>query len=61
MAGERARQLTAVVPTTTTWAEFPRLWGELLAEVHACAPRTGLIVMLYNDDVPNVEVGVLVE
>jgi effector-binding domain-containing protein len=52
---------TAVVAAATTWAEFPGLWGVLLAEVHAVADRTGLIVMLYKDDVPNVEVGVLIE
>jgi hypothetical protein len=25
---------TAVVAQTTTWAEFPSLWGRLLAEVY---------------------------
>jgi effector-binding domain-containing protein len=61
MEGERARQLTAVVPATTTWDAFPRLWRELLDEVHATVAAPGLNVMLYKDDVPNVEVGVLVD
>ena len=31
---------TAVVAETTSWDEFPRLWGPLLAEVWAsCAGR----------------------
>ena len=61
MAGVGARQLTAVVPATTTWEEFPRLWKPLLDEVHATVAHPGLNVMLYKDDVPNVEVGVLVD
>jgi effector-binding domain-containing protein len=61
VASERARQLTAVVRASTTWDEFPQLWGTLLEEVHAVADRRGLIVMYYADDVPNVEVGVRVE
>jgi effector-binding domain-containing protein len=55
---ERARQLTAVVRTTTTWDEFPSLWGALIEEVLEVAPRTGNIVMLYEDDVPTVQVGI---
>jgi effector-binding domain-containing protein len=56
---------TAIVAQTTTWAEFPRLWGALLDEVYAFLrdggpEQTGHNVMLYRDDVPNVEVGVQV-
>jgi effector-binding domain-containing protein len=62
---------TAVVAETTTWAEFPRLWGGLLDEVYGLVrSRTDLAtgsdgelwqnVMLYKDDRPDVEVGVLV-
>src|SRR5579872_1035909 len=62
---------TAVVGRTTTWAEFPQLWGQLLDEVYRFVrPRpelaTGLgherwqNVMLYKDQRPDVEVGVLV-
>lgn len=54
---------TAVVPSTTTWLEFPRLWRELSAEVWACLNAGGIFrgcrnIMLYWDDVPHVEVGV---
>jgi effector-binding domain-containing protein len=49
---------TAVVSTATTWDEFPRLWRVLLDEVRAQG-ASGRNVMLYKDDVPNVEVGVL--
>jgi effector-binding domain-containing protein len=60
---------TAVVPATTTWTEFPRLWGVLLDQVWAFlrsddAPvglwTSGHNIMLYEDDVPHVEVGVQV-
>jgi effector-binding domain-containing protein len=62
---------TAVVAETTTWAEFPRLWGQLLGEVYGfvrdrpeLATGTGnerwQNVMLYKDQRPDVEVGVLV-
>jgi effector-binding domain-containing protein len=56
---------TAVVAQATTWAEFPGLWVQLLDEVYAClrsggAAELGQNVMLYRDDVPNVEVGVQV-
>ncbi len=62
---------TAVVKQTTTWAEFPGLWGQLLGEVYAFVrPRAELAtgsggerwqnVMLYKDQRPDVEVGVLV-
>ncbi len=61
---------TAVVAQTTTWAEFPRLWGQLLDEVYGFVrARPELAtgnegerwqnVMLYKDQRPDVEVGVL--
>ncbi|MET9630723.1 GyrI-like domain-containing protein [Lentzea sp. NPDC006480] len=54
---------TAVVAATTTWQEFPRLWPPMLDEVWACLRAGGITsgcrnIMLYRDDVPNVEVGV---
>ena len=62
---------TAVVAQTTTWAEFPSLWGRLLGEVYGFVrSRPELAtgsgnelwqnVMLYKDQTPDVEVGVLV-
>jgi effector-binding domain-containing protein len=59
---------TAVVAATVTWAEFPVLWKPMLDQVWSFlrgdAPeglyRQGHNVMLYKDDVPNVEVGVQV-
>jgi effector-binding domain-containing protein len=61
---EAERRPTAVVAATTTWRDFPALWGQLLGEVwdclHACGIHRGCRnVMLYLDGVPNVEVGVL--
>src|SRR5579859_6731988 len=58
-----AARPTAVVPATTTWQEFPKLWMDLLNEVWACLRAGGVDrgcrnVMLYWDDVPHVEVGV---
>ena len=56
--------LTAVVAATTTWERFPTLWRDMLDQV--CFLRDndlrtdGHNVMLYKDDVPNVEVGVQV-
>ena len=67
-----APRLTAVVAQTTTWERFPALWRELLDEVYdfvrkreELAPTAGpgpkwQNVMLYKDDAPAVEVGVLV-
>jgi effector-binding domain-containing protein len=67
-----APRLTAVVAQTTTWERFPALWRPLLDEVYdfvrnrvELAPTAGpgprwQNVMLYKDDAPNVEVGVLV-
>jgi effector-binding domain-containing protein len=54
---------TAVVPATTTWPAFPRVWRELLDEVWACLRAGGVDrgcpnVMLYLDDTPRIEVGV---
>jgi effector-binding domain-containing protein len=62
---------TAVVAQTTTWSEFPNLWGSLLSQVYEFVrPRPELAtgeggqrwqnVMLYKDQRPDVEVGVLV-
>jgi effector-binding domain-containing protein len=61
---EVAARRTLVVPAATTWAEFPGLWRELSGEVWACLRAGGVNggcpnVMLYRDDVPNVEVGVV--
>ena len=64
-------RLTAVVAQTTTWSEFPNLWAQLLDEVYGFVrSRTDLAtgaggelwqnVMLYKDQRPDVEVGVLV-
>jgi hypothetical protein len=62
---QTAAQPTAVVAEQTSWERFPALWRELLEEVWsfvrgANAPA-GRNVMLYRDDVPNVEVGVEVD
>jgi effector-binding domain-containing protein len=56
-------RLTAVIAETTTWEAFPALWGKLLDEVWSTVRgneliRPGRNVMLYKDDVPNVEIGV---
>jgi len=61
---------TAVIARTTTWDEFPSLWRQLLDEVYRFVRgRVELAtgdgterwqnVMLYKDDRPDVEVGVL--
>lgn len=57
---------TAVVAATTTWQEFPALWRELSGEVWQCLRASGIErgcpnVILYRDDRPQVEVGVLVD
>ena len=54
---------TAVVAATTTWQQFPTLWGGLLNEVWQCLRAGGVTsgcpnVMLYLDNIPHVEVGV---
>ena len=59
---------TAVVATATTWAQFPTVWRPMLDEVwgflRGSAPAglytDGHNVMLYKDDVPNIEIGVQV-
>src|SRR5262245_12191020 len=56
---------TAVVTARTSWDEFPMLWKTLLDDVWAFVRDSALRagghnVMLYKDDVPNVEVGVQV-
>ena len=58
-----AAQATAVIGESTTWDAFPQLWPILLGEVWAVARASADIdpnrnVMLYRDDVPNVEIGV---
>jgi effector-binding domain-containing protein len=63
---EVAARPTLVVGATTTWQEFPRLWQELSAEVWGCLRAAGINrgcpnVMLYLDDRPQVEVGVLLD
>jgi effector-binding domain-containing protein len=58
----------AVVAAAATWAEFPKMWGPMLDAVWSFlrgdAPeglyQHGHNIMLYKDDVPNVEVGVQV-
>jgi effector-binding domain-containing protein len=59
---------TAVVAESTSWDRFPALWKQLLDEVYAFVRGDGSPfppglrwqnVMLYKDDTPNVEVGVL--
>jgi len=60
-----AESPTAVVAATTTWALFPTLWKGMLDEVWAFLRGSDLRtdghnVMLYKDDVPNVEIGVQV-
>src|SRR5438874_8679286 len=62
---------TAVVAETTTWEQFPTLWPRLLDEVYSfvrsCQELAGADgeverwrnVMLYKDDAPSVEVGVV--
>jgi effector-binding domain-containing protein len=66
-----AARPTAVVAKTTTWSGFPKLWGALLGQVYEFVRgRPELAtgdgqerwqnVMLYKDQRPDVEVGVLV-
>jgi effector-binding domain-containing protein len=59
-----AARPTLVVPATTTWREFPSVWPVLSGEVWACLRAAGIQrgcpnVMLYLDDAPRVEIGVL--
>ena len=58
-----SEQPTAVVVAATTWDAYPSLWPQLLDAVWALARASDALVpnrnvMLYKDDVPNVEVGV---
>ncbi len=55
---------TLVVAAGTTWNEFPSLWPPLLDEVWGCLRASGVTrgcpnVMLYLDDRPHVEIGVI--
>lgn len=57
---------TVVVAAVTTWQEFPALWGRLSGEVWECLRANGIDrgcrnVMLYRDNAPTVEVGVLLD
>jgi len=56
---------TAVIREQTTWQRFPTLWSELLDEVwgyvRGAGVQAGHNVMVYLDDLPNVEVGVELE
>ena len=65
-----AARPTCVVARQTTWSEFPSVWRAMLDEVYAVVRPAGADrvggdeerwqnAMLYKDDVPNVEVGVL--
>lgn len=61
---EVAARHTLVVCARTTWPELPAIWPELSQEVwgslRAGGVRAGCPnVMLYLDDVPNIEVGVV--
>lgn len=67
---ETVARPTLVVARQTTWSEFPSVWRSMLDEVYAVVKRAGgdpptlgeerwQNVMLYKDDVPNVEIGVL--
>jgi effector-binding domain-containing protein len=61
-----AARPTAVVKATTSWQQFPALWFELSEQVWTCLRAGGIShdcrnVMLYLDDVPHVEVGVLLD
>ena len=62
---------TAVIAQATSWEDFPSLWGQVLDDVYRFVRRRGdpatgdaserwQNVMLYKDDRPDVEVGVLV-
>lgn len=61
---EVAPRPTLVVADRTTWARFPQEWPVLSQEVWDCVRAAGITegcpnVMLYLDDEPHVEVGVL--
>ncbi len=55
---------TLVVAATTAWSRLPTVWPELSGEVWACLRAGGISsgcrnVMLYLDDRPRLEIGVL--
>ncbi len=57
---------TAVVAAVTTWPEFASSWRPMLDEVWDCLRSNGITsgcrnVMLYRDDRPAVEVGVIAD
>ena len=59
-----AARPTLVVAARTTWPQLPEMWPALSREVWDCVRAAGINsgcpnVMLYLDDVPRVEVGVL--
>jgi hypothetical protein len=65
---ESAARPTVVVARETTWREFRSVWSSMLDEVYGVVRPAGADgavggpdrwqnVMLYKDDVPNVEVG----
>lgn len=58
---QTAETPTAVIAEATTWQEFPDVWRPLLDEVWTFLRGSGLTtgrnIMLYKDDLPNVEVG----
>jgi effector-binding domain-containing protein len=58
-----AARPTAVIAATTTWRDFPAQWKPMLDQVYACLRRNGSVgqgsnIMLYKNDIPQVEVGV---
>lgn len=64
MRSVAAGPTTLVVAARTTWSEFPTLWRPLLDEVWGCLRAAGVTrgcpnVMLYLDEQPHVEIGVL--
>ncbi len=63
MVTRLAERPTAVVAATTTWRDFPSQWKPILDQMYACLhrhgdTRQGCNIMLYKDDIPQVEVGV---
>jgi effector-binding domain-containing protein len=62
---ELAARPTAVVAQETTWEAYSKLWPALLDQVYsvvrALDQKRWHNVMLYLDDQPSVEVGVLLE
>lgn len=62
---ELPARLTAVVAQETTWEAYGKLWPALLDQVYSVVrdldQQSWQNVMLYLDDQPSVEVGVLLE